>query len=173
MERWRSLGVTMLVLAAVVVAGHYYLWARLIRDPEIGLFDRRVLISILGVLALGIPVAVIAGRLVSPALSTWWLTPVYYWIGVSSLLAISVVLVDLARAAYSFGASSRGALSHDRRRFFARVGAGVAVVLGLAAGGVASRRRAPGSGQPRGSAPAETPDPTGERTRLGCCPPRG
>jgi predicted MPP superfamily phosphohydrolase len=141
MERWSSLALMMVVLSGVIAGGHHYLWARLIRDTGADLLDRRFLIALLGVLAVGFPVAVIAGRLVPPGVSTWWLTPVYLWIGVCVLLVLAVAAVDLVgalvRAAISVVASAVPSgvevPDPDRRQAFARVGAAVALTVGLGA----------------------------------------
>jgi len=59
MQRWTSLAVMMLVLAGVLVAGHYYLWARLIRDPGFGCLTRQAIIGLICTLAVSFPLAVI------------------------------------------------------------------------------------------------------------------
>jgi len=104
MQRWTSLLLMMLVLAGVLVAGHYYLWTQLIRDTGAGFPTRRVMIGILAALAVGFPAAVIMSRLVPPSSSSRWITPVYLWIGVSTVLVLSVAAIDLARGAYSLAA---------------------------------------------------------------------
>ena len=137
MQRWTSLAAMMLVLAGVLVAGHYYLWARLIRDTGVSP-TRRAMIGILAALAVGFPAAVIMARLVSPAWSTWWITPVYLWIGISTLLVLSVAAVDLVRGGYSLAAFGLEGLDPDRRRALARLAAAVALTIGLGASGWAA-----------------------------------
>jgi len=142
MQRWRSLAVMMLVLAGVLVAGHYYLWTQLIRDTGVGLPTRPVMIGILAALAMGFPAAVIIARLVPPASSTWWITPVYLWIGVSTVLVLPVAAVGLLRNGYSLAVSGLGATDLDRRQALARFAAAVALTIGLGASGWAARLRA-------------------------------
>ncbi|HEY0709708.1 MAG TPA: metallophosphoesterase [Polyangia bacterium] len=134
MARWSTLAAMMLVLGGVIVAGHRYLWARLIRDAGVGSVDQRVWILVLTALAVGIPLAVVMGRLVPPALSTWWLTPVYYWLGVSALLVLAVAAVDLGQALFALignGQSGGESVDPERRRAFARVGAVAALVMAV------------------------------------------
>ncbi len=138
MQRWTSLAIMMLVLAGVLVAGHDYLWVRLIQDTGAGFPTRRVMIGILGALAVGVPAAVIMARLVPPAWSTWWITPVYLWIGVSTLLVLSVAAVDLVRGGYSLAAFGLESPDPDRRRTLARLAAVVALTIGLGASGWAA-----------------------------------
>jgi len=138
MQRWTSLLLMMLVLAGVLVAGHYYLWTQLIRDTGVGFPTRRAMIGILAALAVGFPTAIIIARLVPPASSTWWITPVYLWIGVSTVLVLSVAAVDLLRNGYSLAASGLGATDPARRQALARFAAAVALTIGLGASGWAA-----------------------------------
>jgi uncharacterized protein len=138
MQRWTSLAVMMLVLAGVLVAGHYYLWTRLVRDTGVGFPTRQVMLGMLGALAVGFPAAIIIARLVPPARSTWWITPVYLWIGVSTLLVLSVAAVDLLRAGYLLAAFGREGIDPDRRRALARLAAAVALTIGFGASGWAA-----------------------------------
>lgn len=138
MQRWTSLLLMMLVLAGVLVAGHYYLWTQLIRDTGVGFPTRRVMIGILVALGVAFPAAVIIARFVPPASSTWWITPVYLWIGVSTVLVLSVAAVGLLRNGYSLAASGLGATDPDRRQALARFAAAVALSIGLGASGWAA-----------------------------------
>jgi predicted MPP superfamily phosphohydrolase len=134
MERWTSLAAMLSVGAGVFAAGHYYLWARLIRDTGIGVPDRRALLWILGALVISFPLAVVGTRLVPPAVSGWWITPVYYWLGVSLLLVLSVAAVDLLRLGHAVITFGFEGVDPSRRRALARLGAAVALTVGLGAG---------------------------------------
>jgi len=138
MQRWTSLLLMMLVLAGVLVAGHYYLWTQLIRDTGVGFPTRRVMIGILAALAVGFPAAVIMSRLVPPSSSSRWITPVYLWIGVSTVLVLSVAAIDLVRGAYSLAAFGLGGPDPDRRRAVARLAAAAGLTIGLGASGWAA-----------------------------------
>lgn len=138
MQRWTSLLLMMLVLAGVLVAGHYYLWTQLIRDTGVGFPTRRVMIGILAALAVGVPAAVIMSRLVPPSSSSRWITPVYLWIGVSTVVVLSVAAIDLVRGAYSLAAFGLGGPDPDQRRALARLAAAAALTIGLGASGWAA-----------------------------------
>jgi uncharacterized protein len=97
MGRWTPL-VTMLPAGVALVAGiHYYLWLRLVRDLALPASTANALTVLLVVLAVGIPVGVIASRFVSTRWSVWWLGPLYTWIGTSFFLALALGAMDLVR----------------------------------------------------------------------------
>jgi predicted MPP superfamily phosphohydrolase len=102
---------------------HYYLWARLIRDVRFPAETEQVLTWVACGLALSIPLAVFTSRLVSRAWSTWWVTPVYLWIGTSFLLVLAAAAVDVLR----LGFGGAGGVQADR------VAALVACAVGLGA----------------------------------------
>jgi uncharacterized protein len=116
---------------AVLVSGHYYLWARLIRD--IG-FSRQVqwgLTSLLCLLAVSIPLAVVASRRALPAWAVAWVNSVYVWIGASFLVVGSTAVVDVLQLGYAFVTSRIESASVAPPQSFARWGGFVALAIGF------------------------------------------
>ncbi|MCP3100791.1 metallophosphoesterase [Myxococcus sp. K15C18031901] len=134
-EAWTSLSGFLLLGVGWLAFEHYYLWARLVRDVGLPKPATWTLTLSLGVLAVSIPLGVFVSRLVPPAWSVWWLTPVYVWIGVSTLLLMSVVVVDVLRVGALLASGGSPPMEADRREALARLGALAAVTVGLVASG--------------------------------------
>jgi len=133
MSRWISLAVSLVVGVGLIAGGHYYLWARLIRDVGFSLSTERALTWTLCALAANIPLAVATSRVVPPERSGWWVKPVYFWIGLSFLLLLSLAALDVLRIGYSLATFGFAGPDADRRQTWARLGAFVAVAIGLGA----------------------------------------
>lgn len=134
-EAWTSLSGFLLLGVGWLAFEHYYLWARLVRDVGLPKPAAWTLTWSLVVLAVSIPVGVFASRLVPPGLSVWWLTPVYVWIGVSTLLLMSLVVVDVLRVGASLSLMGAEPMDAGRRQALARMSAWVAVTAGVVASG--------------------------------------
>ena len=100
-ETWRSLGGFLAVGSVFFGAQHLYLWRRLVQGA--GVRAAPVSPWLAGAVAVAIPMAVFGSRLVAPREARAWISIVYVWIGVSTLLLLSTGLIDIARLA--FGAS--------------------------------------------------------------------
>jgi hypothetical protein len=135
--------VVFLAIALSLTSGmHYYLWARLVRDPHLPhTWARALTLAIVG-LGVAMPLTVIAGRAlgstrVRPAM---WLA--FIWMGIGFLLVAFFGIADLGRVALLVLARLRGPSDPDpeRRVFLARsLAAGVGgVVAGLSAAGLRS-----------------------------------
>jgi uncharacterized protein len=135
MARWISSFAFLFAGFAVSAGAHYFLWARLIRDFGFSPSLARILNWTVGAVALSVPLAVAASRLVRPE-SAGWVKPVYYWIGASFLLVMSTLVVDGLRVAYSLVTVGVGG---DRSQATARFTAFVAVAIGVAASAWAAR----------------------------------
>ncbi|HWT84491.1 MAG TPA: metallophosphoesterase [Myxococcales bacterium] len=130
-------------IALGLVGGmHYYLWARLVRDPQLPETWARVLtVTIVG-LGVAMPATLFAARLLpgSVARPAIWVS--FIWMGVGFLLVAFFGLADLARLLSFVVARYRGPAEPDpeRRIVLARtVAAGVtAVVAGLSTIGIRS-----------------------------------
>jgi hypothetical protein len=124
-------GVSVLVLAGV----HWYLWARLVRDPALPDPWRRILAAAFLLLTLSVPIGVLALRFAPRPLDR--LVPIlaFTWLGLAFLLFVAVLALDLARLAAQGGAlladwvRARPDPPDDpgRRIFVARALAGTAV----------------------------------------------
>lgn len=132
MGRWTPLVLFLPVGLTLVIGGHYYLWARLVRDVGFSPTTEHALTALVCVFAASIPLGVVTSRLVSTRWSVWWVAPVYLWISVSFLLLLSVATTDALRLAYSV-ATTRPAFGSQNA--VASVSAFVAIALGLGISG--------------------------------------
>ncbi|GAC1337658.1 MAG: metallophosphoesterase [Myxococcales bacterium] len=131
------------VFLAVVGGLHYYVWARLVRDPALPGLWARVLTALLLGLALAMPISMIGSRFFpGPQMRalTW---VVFIWMGVGFLFAALLFAADSARVLARAAAFIAGRLSGEgsppdpaRRLLLTRaiaggVGIGVAGLSGL------------------------------------------
>src|SRR6187551_1433332 len=134
-----------IAVALGLLAGiHYYLWARLIRDPQLPPPWGGVLTLMLALLAMGTPTAMVLGRVVGrdrPGVQSALLWPAYLWLGTMFLLFAAVFAADAARAFVAVARRIAGAGNIDvgRRTFIARLSATAIAVLVGGLGGAAIR----------------------------------
>lgn len=117
MGRWRSLFGTLIAVTLIVGIEHAYLWWRLVAATALSPPTSVALTVVLAMLALSVPVVVVASRVVAPHDARWWATPVYTWLGVSVVLTLVLLGNDLAIRAFGLDRS---------------VATGVALMAGLA-----------------------------------------
>ncbi len=128
---------TFIVVALCLLAGiHYYLWARLIRDPEVAAPWKTIATGFLVLLAASIPAALVLGR-GHPGIRQALGWPAYIWMGVMFLSFVSLLSTDIARLLMALGRRIVGATAIDpdlpaRRIFLAR---GIASSVALAVSG--------------------------------------
>ena len=143
MGRVSSLAIFLAVLLAVLGGMHYYLWARLVRDPALPEPWRRIATVLLAVLALALPIGMIALRLAPRPLARVVPVAAFTWLGIAFMLFCAALALDLARLVAHAG-ELLAALLRDRpdppadparRLFVARAVAGTAA---LATGGAAA-----------------------------------
>jgi hypothetical protein len=122
------------VISALTIGTHYYLWARLIRDPMWPSPWRQVATISLIVLALSIPASMAAWRTLPRgiAIPVSWVG--YVWMGSMFLLLVLLWGGELARWSWVKYASLT-AVNGGRREFLAQLLASGAGVLGLALSG--------------------------------------
>ena len=142
MSRLGSIALFLLVATALVGGMHFYLWARLVRDPQLGEPWRRLLTVLLALAAASVPAGMFAWRLHPSQAVRFATSVVFIWLGASFLLFVALVATDavrLAAAAFSWvlalGHGPAAPPDPERRVFLARAAAGTAV---LAAGGATS-----------------------------------
>lgn len=125
------------IFSAVTAGLHYYVWARLVRDPMLPGPWPRVLAALFILLALSMPLSFVASRVFAHAQlrPLYWL--VFTWMGAGFLLAAFFFAADVARALvaaalWAVGRAGGGEAPADpaRRVFLARaiaaaVGGGV------------------------------------------------
>jgi predicted MPP superfamily phosphohydrolase len=130
-------------IALSLVAGmHYYVWARLVRDPHLPPLVARIATVFIVGLGLAMPLTLIASRFfrgASPRLAIWI---VFVWMGVCFLFVAFLGLADAGRLVATLVQRLRGPSPVDpaKRLFLARtlaVGVG-GVVAGLSAVGLRS-----------------------------------
>jgi uncharacterized protein len=138
---------TFIVVALCLLAGiHYYLWARLIRDPQVAAPWNVVASSFLILLAASMPVVLILGR-GHPGIKQVLAWPAYIWMGVMFLFFVALLSTDVARLLMALGRRVIGRAAVDpelplRRTFLARsIASGVALaVSGLTLSAIRSAR---------------------------------
>jgi predicted MPP superfamily phosphohydrolase len=132
-----------LAVALSLVGGmHYYIWARLVRDPHLPPGWTRTLTVAVIALGVAMPATLLAARF----LRVWAVRPAiwvaFIWMGVGFLLVAFLGLADFGRLAAFLIARVRGPSDPDpqRRVLLARtLAAGVGgVVAGLSAAGIRS-----------------------------------
>lgn len=132
------------VIIGLTVGTHYYLWARLIRDPAWPAPWRQLATVALVVLGTSVPLSMIIWRVVprEVAIPVAWVG--YIWMGAMFLVLVLLWGGELARWGwFKVAEASTGDVDLERRFFFARSLAGGAAVLGaaLSASGVWSAIR--------------------------------
>jgi hypothetical protein len=132
---------TFIVIALCLLAAiHYYLWARLIRDPQLPPLLRPIASALLFLLAASLPTSLVLGR-AHPEIRRLLSWPAFVWLGIMFLLLIALLSTDLARLLFGLGrrvvgvgpAPTEGPQLSLRRTFLAR---GVASGASLAVAGL-------------------------------------
>jgi predicted MPP superfamily phosphohydrolase len=123
------------VVLTIAVGVHYYLWARLVRDPRLPTTAAAVATTALLALAASLPLALFLGRRFSAAgrVLAW---PAFVWMGLMFLLLVTLLGTDLVRLGAWLADRARAApVDAGRRLVAARLAAGAAAALsgGLAA----------------------------------------
>jgi len=129
-------------VALLLLTGmHYYVWARLVRDPHLSAATARLLTSLLATMALVLPATLVLSRTRGAPRPMVWIA--FLWMGVVFLLSAFLGLADAGRALAWVArklASPDTPADPERRVLLARalaVGVG-GVVAGLSAVGVGS-----------------------------------
>jgi uncharacterized protein len=140
----RSLGqfvLFILIATAIVAAWHYYLWARLVRDPAWpSPYGRAATIAIVA-MVVALPLSVVVGRLLPRPLASALAWTLFTWIGAAFLLLLALFvgdLVSLLLRAWS-SLALHEAPDPERRKLLARSVAGAAGASAAVFSGVAIR----------------------------------
>jgi predicted MPP superfamily phosphohydrolase len=122
------------VIFSLTVGTHYYLWARLVRDPGLPSPWRQLATVALVVLALSIPLSMMAWRVFprDVAIPVSWVG--YLWMGSMFLLLVLLWSGELARWGWLTYASATS-VDGGRREFLAQMLAGGAGLFGFALSG--------------------------------------
>ncbi len=122
------------IISGLTIAAHYYLWARLIRDPMWPQPWRQVATATLIVLALSIPASMMAWRTLPRTLAIPMSWVGYVWMGSMFLLLVLLWGGEIARLSWVKYASITS-VDGGRREFLAQVLAGGAGTFGFALSG--------------------------------------
>jgi hypothetical protein len=122
------------IISGLTIGTHYYLWARLIRDPMWPQPWRQVATATLIVLALSIPASMMAWRTLPRTLAIPMSWVGYVWMGSMFLLLVLLWGGEIARLSWVKYASITS-VDGGRREFLAQVLAGGAGTFGLALSG--------------------------------------
>jgi predicted MPP superfamily phosphohydrolase len=90
------------VVMSILGAGHYYVWARLVRDLAWPAPWHEALSAVWLLLYASIPLTLLFGARVPRRWSRWVLTPSYVWLGAIFLLLVAVAATDLVRTVGTF-----------------------------------------------------------------------
>lgn len=140
-----------LVFFAVIIgldlALHYYLWARLVRDPAWSDPARTILTIGLVVMAVGLPLGMVLSRALPRDVATPIATVAFAWMGTAFILFSAVVVIDLVRgllmaavALYAKLGDGGDALADPGRREVLQQGLAItAGMVGVGAAGTSLR----------------------------------
>ncbi|HVZ71848.1 MAG TPA: metallophosphoesterase [Polyangia bacterium] len=132
------------VALAIILGVHYYLWARLVRDPHLPPPAGTLATFALVLLAVSMPVTMALSRL-RPGWARALAWPAFTWMGLMFLLLVGVAALDLVRLVVWVVRHAAAATPHDpeRRTLIARVVAATAATAATAVGAVAIRGARP------------------------------
>jgi hypothetical protein len=143
------------LLALAVLGGmHYYLWARLVRDPGWPEPWRRILTAAIALGAVAVPAGMLAARLLQRPVARLVPLAAFGWLGLAFLLFSALLALDVARAAgatlawlaAAFLGPQASPADPTRRVLLARAVAGGAALAGGGSAALAVRRA---TGEPR------------------------
>jgi predicted MPP superfamily phosphohydrolase len=141
-----QIAVRVLFALTIVGLGHYYLWRRFIRDTEVSLPLRSVLLTALIASAASLPLVFLLPRLLPRAYVAPWAFGAYVWMGIISIITALFFCVDAIRATKSVGRlalrlvrrEDKAIDDPEKRRTLSRLVAGAValVAFGFGAAGV-------------------------------------
>jgi predicted MPP superfamily phosphohydrolase len=129
-------------MLSLVGGAHYYLWARLVRDPGFSPGIFKGLTTAMIALFVSIPVSLVLARTVSGPMGRAAVWVAFVWLGMTFILLVVLGSLDLLRSAALF---LRGVLANaepfdpERRRLLSRILAGSVALIGGAMGLTALR----------------------------------
>ncbi|HEY2407575.1 MAG TPA: metallophosphoesterase [Polyangiaceae bacterium] len=133
MSRLLSFALFLTIIVSVTGSAHYYVWARLIRDPALGPGPARLFTYLIIGLFVAIPTSLFLRRSSLASLTAPLVWVAMIWLGLLLFLVISLGAVDLGRSLWSLGRWLGGSppLDAERRQTLARLlAAGVALLSG-------------------------------------------
>jgi len=133
--------VALAVISSILFGVHYYLWARLVRDPALPAPWNTVATATLVVLAVSGVAGFALTRLAPRAIASPVMWVVYTWIGVMFFLFMLLVVSDVMLGVVALArllhlVPSDGPIDADRRVTIARFVAGVVAAVAVSVSGV-------------------------------------
>ncbi len=140
MGRFLSQAIFLIVAVLVVGGAHRYLWARLVRDPQLPAPWGKVATVFIVAMAIGVFAAPISARLLNYPHSRLVSAAAFTWVGAMFLLLLMLFAVDLVRLGqhlWTRWAAAESSMDPNRRLFLARLfgtaaAAGAATLTGTA-----------------------------------------
>jgi predicted MPP superfamily phosphohydrolase len=141
MGRWSGFLVFFAVALILLGAIHYYLWLRLVRDPQLPAPWRTLATATISSIGLAIPIALVFFRRPATPAGKLLVWIAFVWLGLMFLLLVAVLATDVLRIvfwAFRRVANASAAPDDERRLFLARSIAGgvLATATGVGAWGV-------------------------------------
>jgi len=132
------------VASTVLFSVHYFLWARLVRDPSLPAPWSAAATTALAALGVSVIGGLVLTRLVSRSISTPVMWVVYTWLGLMFYLFLLTVAADVALLIVRVGrlavlavtGAPREAVDPERRVALARIVAGAVALAAVGVGGV-------------------------------------
>lgn len=142
MSRYATGALWLGVVLTLLFSIHYYMWARLVRDPAWPAPWQGVATTAVILLAVAMPIALLGARFLrgsTPAALVWG---GFIWMGFMWLLLTGTLGSDLLRNIFGLANNfiTDTPLSAERRLLFARLFGGGAAAVALLAGGAALQR---------------------------------
>jgi len=126
------------VIATALMGGaHWYVYARLVRDPLVGAPYARVAAIAIGVLFTVLMGGFVAFRVLPRAVSSPLAWIAFTWLGILFFLVVSLGAADLARTVLGVLRGAATPVSPERRIAISRAFAAVAALVGFGASGAA------------------------------------
>ncbi|MFZ5890370.1 MAG: metallophosphoesterase [Myxococcota bacterium] len=132
MSRALSFAIFFSIALSLVGGAHYYLWARLVRDPGFSPGIFKFLTAALVTLFVSVPLSLVLSRAVTAPLARGALWVAFVWLGMTFILLVVLGGLDLLRGAALLVDKFRGSAEPadpERRRLLARVFAGAVTLI--------------------------------------------
>ena len=124
MTRTVTMTLFLSVAITLVSSAHYYIWTRLVRDPQFPVFWTRLATGLVVMVAVAVIAAPVSARLFHYPYSRLVSAAAFTWLGALFLLLLMLLSADLLRWGQQFLArlaNGEGAADPERRLFLARV----------------------------------------------------
>ncbi|HET9932041.1 MAG TPA: metallophosphoesterase [Polyangiaceae bacterium] len=142
MSRALSFAIFFSVMLSLVGGAHYYLWARLVRDPGFSPGIFKALTAALVALFVSIPLSLVLARTLTGPFARAAIWVAFVWLGMTFILLVVLGGLDLLRNAALLASHYLGhaePIDPERRRLLSRILAGTVALIGGSLGLTALR----------------------------------